>query len=234
MLDRLPPPEIRGSMYSGRDKSWRSDEFGAVHEGRVGVVLEDGSEPAPTVIASNSGSSFRTSTDWKLYKAPGYGLTPQAFALRGACSCGWRGQTVYPVDWAACAEGTKDPDTSACYADWAGHIADVAAAAIPVPADVAALLEQLDGRLEELADESPLAALRALGTVERMARRVGWRAGYAAFMDADAGTNAQPDDDRAEGEATGGVGPTGWEALSRALGMPDVDAAKHIRTYGPW
>lgn len=65
---------------------WQTEEFGAFHEGTVGVLIADGSEPKPVFFLSNSGGGGREVSDWQVYSGE-YGR-PRADFLRGACSCG--------------------------------------------------------------------------------------------------------------------------------------------------
>ncbi|MEV0992806.1 hypothetical protein [Streptomyces sp. NPDC049949] len=68
--------------------------LGAAHQGSVGVLLADGSEPGPVYFDVGSGPSMPSSTEWHAYD----GL-PRAALLRGSCSCGWRGAAESPLDW---------------------------------------------------------------------------------------------------------------------------------------
>ncbi|MDX3533974.1 hypothetical protein PV721_06250 [Streptomyces sp. MB09-01] len=71
--------------------------LGAAHEGSVGVLLADGSEPGPVYFDVGSGPCVPSSTEWHAYD--GRHGRPRAALLRGSCSCGWRGMAEYPLDW---------------------------------------------------------------------------------------------------------------------------------------
>ncbi|MGW0664862.1 hypothetical protein [Streptodolium elevatio] len=156
-----------------------SFDITATASGRGGVVLADGIEPGPVYVDAGSGSNVQTRTDWWLYDGAAWSRAPRADAVRAACACGWRGTRTYPLVWIACGNPQEhgeradaEPerptaDVDACLDDWKAHIADVDAATVPVPDEVASLLADLRARLTTLADESPLAALRVLGQVER-------------------------------------------------------------------
>ncbi|MFI6588338.1 hypothetical protein [Embleya sp. NPDC050493] len=164
-----------------REQGWQAPEFGAAHEGRVGVVLADGTTPRRVLFDVGSGTNFQESTDWRYYDGSWESLVraPRAHALRAVCSCGWQGD-VHPVadmpELAAAPDGAEvDPeadevrhpwraleDPRICERDWAAHVDRVEHAAVPLPEDVTDLLRQLGHRLEALADDTPLVALRAL------------------------------------------------------------------------
>ncbi|WP_285566738.1 hypothetical protein [Streptomyces sp. RTGN2] len=99
-------------------------------------------------------------------------------------------------------------DTFGAEADWDRHIGEVEAPAVPIPGDVAALLVQVDERLNALAFDAPLAALRVIATLERIVTEAG---GTAAF-------HAEADD------------PVG-SALGPGLGLPDRDARARLLRY---
>lgn len=153
--------------------AWHSVEFGTSHEGRAGAVLADGSEPGPRYFGS-AGYTYE-STDWWGYD--GKRSTPKATHLRGSCSCGWRGAELYPIDWTAV-------DWRRAYAhevdgplgDWERHVAEVEAEAVPMPDEVTELMARLNAELVSLAAHEPLAALRVVGGLERMAVNGGLRA----------------------------------------------------------
>ncbi|MFF7300583.1 hypothetical protein [Streptomyces sp. NPDC008265] len=69
-------------------------DLGAAHEGAVGVLLQDGSEPGPVYFDVGSGSYVPSSTEWHVHD--GWCGRPKAALLRGAC--GWRGEAEYPLD----------------------------------------------------------------------------------------------------------------------------------------
>ncbi|WP_435191254.1 hypothetical protein [Streptomyces sp. bgisy126] len=65
-----------------------------LHEGMVGVLLADGSEPKPVLFDLGSGATFHESSDWWLYD--GTFRRPTAVSIRGRCACGWRGTKTSP------------------------------------------------------------------------------------------------------------------------------------------
>ncbi|MFC6137965.1 hypothetical protein [Streptomyces spororaveus] len=70
-------------------------------------------------------------------------------------------------------------DLSGPLADWAAHLSVVREAAVPLPEPLAALLAAMAGQLTATAADTPLAALRAAGVLERIAARVGREAAGA-------------------------------------------------------
>ncbi|MBK0377174.1 MULTISPECIES: hypothetical protein [Streptomyces] len=143
------------SMYP-----WLANELEETHGGQPGVVNEDGTEPGPLSIPSHSGAgSIGTLTEWWAYDGS---LGRAATHLRGSCSCGWRGETLYPVDWD---EAHEEPpyayDTSGPERDWKQHTEEVRSALVPLPADLVALLDQVNEQVARLSDGEPLLALRA-------------------------------------------------------------------------
>ncbi|GAA3918277.1 hypothetical protein GCM10022244_29380 [Streptomyces gulbargensis] len=150
---------------------WQRDEANG-HEGTVGVLLEDGTEPGPVYFDSASGSAFYESTDWWVYN--GTLRAPTAERMRARCTCGWRGQNTYPIDWNRVQSHRPFAyDTSGPEADWETHMDDVAARTVPVPEDVARLLSQIRRQLEDIEDEQPLVALRIVGELEAIISSAG-------------------------------------------------------------
>ncbi|SEE60125.1 hypothetical protein [Streptomyces sp. TLI_105] len=144
--------------------TWKRDGFES-HEGEVGVVLADGTEPGPVYFDLGSGGHFHESTDWWAYD--GTFRRPTAMALRGRCACGWRGERTFPIDWQQV--DSHDPDAydiSGPERDWEAHLDEVAARAVPLPEDLVVLLRQLHERLDELVDDHPLAVVKAAGELE--------------------------------------------------------------------
>ncbi|MBT2443926.1 hypothetical protein J7E93_28290 [Streptomyces sp. ISL-36] len=187
--------------------TWERDGFTS-HEGSVGVLLPDGSEPRPAIFDIGSGSSFYETTDWWVYD--GTLRIPRASRMRGKCSCGWRGETSYPIDWEEVLR--DDPhayDTSAPREDWAQHLEDVQARTVPLPADVTDLLDQLRGRLEHLADDAPLAALRAVHELETIIGAIGPSAAFLALR---------------EDEIP-------WDRIAEGLGATEKDARTRLFRY---
>src|SRR6266851_3977367 len=151
---------------------WQSEEFGSSHEGRAGALLEDGAEPKPVWLDTGSAGGGHKTSEWWAYNGK-YGR-PRAAHVRGSCSCGWRGPNRYPVSWDD--DGPYDTDESGPRDDWEQHIKEVESRTVPLPAEMDDLLELLESRLTALAADAPLAGIRAAGAVERVARRIGWRA----------------------------------------------------------
>ncbi|MFF7098531.1 hypothetical protein ACFY9A_40165, partial [Streptomyces rubradiris] len=76
-------------MGVGERESWTTEEFGASHEGSVGVLLADGSVPDPVFIAMSSAGGGREVSQWSVYDGgDGFVRAPRAAALRAVCSCG--------------------------------------------------------------------------------------------------------------------------------------------------
>ncbi|MGW4688493.1 hypothetical protein ACWEPM_26860 [Streptomyces sp. NPDC004244] len=161
---------------------WQTSEFAGEHDGRPVAVLDDGSEPKPLIYDVGSGTNFHTSTDWWNYD--GTFDTPKAAYVRAACSCGWRGEQSYPIDWDVDEELLPfSMDTSGPRDDWGKHITGVEAQAVPLPAGLKDLLAQVDAELEKLADRNPLAALRAVALLEQTAAHAGATAAYHLELD---------------------------------------------------
>jgi len=189
---------------------WLTGEFGSSHEGMVGVLLDDGVEPGAVWISTSlSGAGGRETREWWAYNGA-YGCGPRASYLRGSCSCGWRGDDRYPIDWSAIEDWPRDVDTSGPLEDWDRHITEIEALVVPLPKDIEELLEHLEVRLEALAGESKLASLRAVAAVERIAKQVGW--------------NAARDVDPHE---------TPWAQISKALGLTEKGAQARLMSYKP-
>ncbi|CAL9673429.1 hypothetical protein SUDANB15_07581 (plasmid) [Streptomyces sp. enrichment culture] len=161
--------------------AWQTEEFGASHEGFVGAVLDDGSEPKPVFLDVGSGTGGYQTCAWWAYT--GQWGRPKAAGYRAACTCGWRGRSR-PVDWEQIDDGRLDEvDVSASYDDWAGHIDTVARQTVPLPDDLTDTLTRLEGQLARLASQVPVAALRAVGELERLTRSIGHQAAHAAEAD---------------------------------------------------
>lgn len=158
--------------------AWERDGFLA-HEGAVGVLVADGSEPGPVFFDLGSGGSFHESTDWWIYD--GTFRAPLAERMRAKCACGWRADTSYPIDWerVECRE-PHAYDTSAPAGDWDAHIDDVKARTVPLPAKVTDLLSQLQEQLEALVDDAPLAALKAVNDLEAIVASIAPTAAFIA------------------------------------------------------
>ncbi|MFG2978012.1 hypothetical protein ACGFYY_34085 [Streptomyces sp. NPDC048331] len=165
------------------ERDWRTAEFGDVHAGAAGVLI-GGSEPGPVYFDVGSGPNVPSTTHWTAYD--GRSRRPRAEALRAVCACGWRGAAEYPLDEAVIGDGPlyeADVDLTGPLADWTAHLSVVRDKAVPLPEPLAALLAEIADRLDTTAADSPLAALRAAGILERIATRAGRAA--ARGLDAD-------------------------------------------------
>ncbi|MGW6834589.1 hypothetical protein ACWGCI_14405 [Streptomyces sp. NPDC054949] len=163
---------------------WQISEFADEHEGRPTAVLPGGDEPAPLVFDVGSGSEVHTSTDWWDYD--GTLGAPRAESVKAGCSCGWRGSYPYPIDWTKVSDGLPTPfllDPDGPLGDWQLHIATIQARAVPLPSHVQGLLERIDTELEDLADQAPLAALRAAAALERTVERIARTAAHHLEQD---------------------------------------------------
>ncbi|MFJ8386594.1 hypothetical protein ACIQ9Q_19095 [Streptomyces sp. NPDC094438] len=192
---------------------WQTAEFGSSHGGAVGVVLADGSEAKPVYLDAGSGGGGCATTQWTVYD--GRMGRPRAAELRGSCSCGWRGASRYPIDWAAVGENSlykADIDTDGPREDWARHIKDVEARSLPLPADLQDLLDMLAERLDDLAFDVPLAALKAVAAAERVTRRIGNAAAHSVLAE------------ESMDELT-------WEEIGKALGLTGTDARSRLTRY---
>ncbi|WP_031080365.1 hypothetical protein [Streptomyces sp. NRRL S-118] len=157
-------------------ETWTTEEFGTSHEGAVGVLLADGTVPAPVVLDMSSGGGGQPVAQWSIYSGR-IAHGPRAAALRAVCSCGWTG-SEHPLDWdeigehdlAEAGAGTADR----CMQDWDAHTTEVEASAVPLPETITTLLAQLEEEIEKLAKTSPLAALRAARRMEVTAAQVGY------------------------------------------------------------
>ncbi|MEU6625121.1 hypothetical protein ABZ926_30770 [Streptomyces litmocidini] len=119
------------------------------------MLLADGGEPGPVLFDLGSGGHFHESIDWWAYD--GTMRRPMATVMRGRCSCGRRGAATYPIDWEkARGDESDEYDPSGPWADWEGHMDEVAARAVVLPGDVAGLLRQLRERLDEMSATSRL------------------------------------------------------------------------------
>ncbi|MFB7178453.1 hypothetical protein ACFCYI_12175 [Streptomyces sp. NPDC056257] len=191
---------------------WWTVEFGDAHAGAVGVLV-GGGEPGPVYFDVGSGSEVPSTTHWSAYD--GRHRRPRAEALRAVCACGWRGAAEYPLDWQAIGDEPlyeADVDLTGPLADWNAHLSLVRDKAIPLPEPLAALLAEITEQLTATATDTPLAALRAAGVLERIATRIGREAAGAL---GDGGASA-------ETVATG-LGTTRSMALVLLLTAQDQD-----------
>ncbi|MEV4333464.1 hypothetical protein AB0K02_23470 [Streptomyces sp. NPDC049597] len=159
-----------------------TEAFGESHEGIVGAVLSDGSEPQPVYldVGSGSGSGCRTGEWWAYDGQMG---RPKGASYRAACACGWRGES-YPIDWKQADDsGLQDIDTSRPHIDWVDHIHCVERRTVPLPDEISETLGRLEEQLTRLAEQAPATALKAVATLERLTRDVGREAASAAEAD---------------------------------------------------
>ncbi|MFJ9411391.1 hypothetical protein [Streptomyces sp. NPDC101393] len=124
-----------------------------------------------------------STSEWWVYD--GTLGAPRASEVWGSCSCGWRGSSRYEIDWDEVVAEGRPVELGLCgpREDWEEHITEVDQRAVPLPGGLTDLLEQLDRQLYTLADQAPLAALRAVGVLERAARRIGLEAAYNVGAD---------------------------------------------------
>ncbi|MGW8387170.1 hypothetical protein ACWGMW_28975 [Streptomyces albidoflavus] len=149
-----------------------SEEFGEAHRGYAGAVLPGGAQPKPQYFDTGSSGHMPSSLEWWAYD--GHGVRPLAEGMRAFCACGWSSAESYPINWDQVAvDGIEMTDESGPEADWELHIATVDAAAATVPPELVGMLDQFDAGLADLADREPLAALRAVAALERLAARTG-------------------------------------------------------------
>ncbi|CAM5295645.1 hypothetical protein GCM10010329_80350 [Streptomyces spiroverticillatus] len=168
------------------EERWDTDEFGASHEGRVGVLLADGSVPKP-VYFDGASAYGTTSNLWVYYDGRRF-HGPRADALRAVCSCGWVGEGR-TLDWEQIGEtplreGGEDA-ADACFEDWDQHLQAVERAAVPLPQDLIALLEEVVSRIDALTADHPVAGVRAARRLEVLAAQVGVAAHGAAHASPD-------------------------------------------------
>ncbi|MFF3675899.1 hypothetical protein ACFYYS_18230 [Streptomyces sp. NPDC002120] len=158
---------------------WWTVEFGDAHAGAVGVLV-DGGEPGPVYFDVGSGPNVPSTTHWSAYD--GRHRRPRAEALRAVCACGWRGAAEYLLDWELIGDEPlyeADVDLTGPLADWNAHLSLVRDKAVPLPEPLAALLVERTEQMTATAADAPLAALRAVGVLERIAARVGREAAGA-------------------------------------------------------
>ncbi|WP_314254417.1 hypothetical protein [Streptomyces sp. DSM 40907] len=192
------------------DWDWWTVEFGDVHAGAAGALV-GGSEPALVYFDVGSGPDVPSTRHWSAYD--GRARRPRAEALRALCACGWRGPARYPLDWDTIGDQPlyeADIDLTGPRADWTAHLSLVRDKAVPLPGPLAALLAATAEQLTATAVDTPLAALRAAGMLERTATRAG-RQTAGALRD---------DSTSAEAVATA-LGATRSRALLLLLTAPD-------------
>jgi hypothetical protein len=185
---------------------WHTTEFGSSHEGKPAAVLADGSEPKPVYFDVGSSGSVPAVSEWWVYD--GTLGAPQAAHLRGSCACGWRGESLYPIDWDQVVDARLDIEVSGpqrrLEAARRGGPSAVGAAADGAgePADPGG------GAADRLTVEAPLAALRGVAVLERITRRIGREAAYGAKAD-----------------------EMSWEAIGQALGLDEKTARSRLLHY---
>ncbi|QEV64374.1 hypothetical protein CP982_00505 [Streptomyces spectabilis] len=182
-------------------------EFGPSHEGRAAAVLADGSEPKPALFDAGSSAEVYETSDWWVYD--GTLGTPRARAVRGACACGWRGEERFAIDWERVDPDAPDAyDLTGPYRAWKRHVGEVERRTVSLPADVQHLLEQLHERLTVLAEDAPLAALRAVGALEHTLAETGQRAAFGAWQD-----------------------EQDWDAIATKLGLTEAHSRARLHKY---
>ncbi|MGG2461526.1 hypothetical protein ACO0M4_17165 [Streptomyces sp. RGM 3693] len=162
------------------DESYKTDEFGESHAGRVGVLLEDRSVPEPVYFGSASGSFAQQSTHWSVYDGRRF-HGRRAHVLRGVCACGWTG-TEYPLDWERIGDIPLREDEEAnkaanqCLMDWDKHIEQVEASTVTIPEEIIELLDRTELALTQLTTKMPAVALKAARRLEILAKNTGYHA----------------------------------------------------------
>lgn len=161
---------------------WMTEQFGESHEGVAGAVLDGGEEPKPVYPDCGSGAdSGQETSEWWAYD--GRDGRPKAVAFRAACACGWRGGP-HPIHWEELADGDRfGLDTADAYREWSEHIRAVERRTVPLPDDLTHLMDVLEDQLAALAEQAPVAALRAATTLERLAADLAQEAAYAVQED---------------------------------------------------
>ncbi|CAM5298479.1 hypothetical protein SCALM49S_07773 [Streptomyces californicus] len=111
---------------------WLANELEETHGGQPGVVNEDGTEPGPLSIPV----PLRRRQHRHAHRVVGLRRKPGRAAthLRGSCSCGWRGETLYP---GGRDQAHEEPpyayDTSGPERDWKQHTEEVRSPSSPCP-----------------------------------------------------------------------------------------------------
>ncbi|WP_167455461.1 AlbA family DNA-binding domain-containing protein [Streptomyces tirandamycinicus] len=164
----------------------------------------------PGYLDAGSGSHMPSTREWWAYD--GTLGSPRPSHLRAVCSCGWRCEHLYRIDWGTAADDPETVDTSAARTDFDGHLHDLEARSLPLPAAMTDLVERLDEQLHDLAADSPLAALKAIAALERITLRI---ARHAA---ADAQASADEDE-------------LSWETVARTFGTDHEYARARLMHY---
>ncbi|WP_051833581.1 hypothetical protein [Streptomyces katrae] len=129
-----------------------------------------------------SGSDFHETREWWAYS--GILNRSRVAGARGACQCGWRGAATYPIDWeAADAPGGYEPVIEGPQEDWEQHIDEVEARTVPLPTELAELLDRVGEHLNTRTGQAPVAALKAVSALETLTRQVARDAACMAKAD---------------------------------------------------
>ncbi|MGA5069346.1 hypothetical protein ACPB9E_37360 [Streptomyces exfoliatus] len=117
--------------------SWWRDGFES-HEGTVGVLLADGSEPGPVYFDLGSGGHVHETTDWDAYD--GELRSPP----RSACGAAARAAGAANGPSRSTGAGAGGAyDTTVPERDWESRLDQVAARTLPLPGELTALLRRL-------------------------------------------------------------------------------------------
>ncbi|CAM5287925.1 hypothetical protein SSPIM334S_06869 [Streptomyces spiroverticillatus] len=164
-----------------QDETWTTDEYGKSHEGRVGVLLPDGSVPEP-VYFDGSSTVGQMVAHWSVYDGEGF-RRPKADSLLAVCSCGWEGE-ARRLDWEAYGEVPMRKAAlglaEKCLLDWDRHTAQVGESTVALPGELVELLREVEHRIEHLTADTPVVTLKALRHLEVMAVRLGHGAAHNA------------------------------------------------------
>ncbi len=169
-----------------KDETWKTDEYGKSHEGRVSVLDADGAVPDAVYFDSNSGGFGWQVRHWSDYDGIDYPERPKAQVLRAECACGWTGDP-HTVDWAKAGgrpfreHGMELADR--CMDDWDHDTIVVAETTIPLTFDLQTLLHRVTDAIEKLALDSPSAAIKAARSLELIAQRTAHGPAHEARSD---------------------------------------------------
>ncbi|MCX5387508.1 hypothetical protein [Streptomyces sp. NBC_00083] len=178
------------------------------------MLLEDGTEPGPAIFDAGSGAYMHQSYRWQDYD--GMYSNPQASALRGACSCGWRGETRYPLSWAT-TDGenwVEEPPTGDCKRDWNAHLEQVEAASAEVPDKLDKRVTKLVRQLDNLSVDEPLTVLKVVERLDRQLKEVRQATAYQVLSEQEC-----QEDGRS------------WEEIAAALALPIDQVQSRLLHY---
>ncbi|WP_409239632.1 hypothetical protein [Streptomyces sp. PA5.6] len=196
----------------GEPETWTSEEFGTSHEGKVGVLLADGTEPDPVDHLSGSGGWSTKVTHWSAYDGQPFN-GPRAAVLRAVCSCGWTGPEQ-PLNWEAIGDQplrrAADDVAGTCVTQWDRHIEDVDRSAIALPPELAELMSKVEEQIEKLPKDAALVALRAARRMEVQAARLAYWPAHDVRRD------------------------TSTEEAAAALGLNADNTRKLLARFGGW